>query len=30
MPRRDLIEAEFSKRRAMMLPEEARYDGSEE
>ena len=26
MPRRKLIEADFSKRRAMMLPEEARYD----
>ena len=26
MPRRELIEADFSRRRAMMLPEEARYD----
>ena len=26
MPRRELIEADFSKRRAMMLPKEARYD----
>ena len=26
MPRRELIEADFSKRRAMMLPEKARYD----
>ena len=26
MPRRELIEADFSKRRAMRLPEEARYD----
>ena len=26
MPRRDLIEADFSRRRAMMLPEAARYD----
>ena len=25
-PRRELIEADFSRRRAMMLPEEARYD----
>jgi len=26
MPRRELIEADFSKRRAMMLREKARYD----
>ena len=26
MPRRELIAADFSRRRAMMLPEEARYD----
>ena len=26
MPRRELIEADFSRRRAMMLPEAARYD----